>query len=329
MATSVDQSMNSANSADATFMTTACSSFSGPVSDDFHAASLNQALWTFVNPLNDGSLSFDGFHAVLALPQGASHDVWTSGNQAIRLMQDISDGDFQVEVKLDSIFGYTPFSSGAQIQGILVEQDHANFLRFDEYYDGQLVHLFSASFLNGVPTAQLNTTLLGGPPHWLRVKRSGNLWTMSWSKDGTTFNTAVSYNYALQVTQIGPFAGNVGFNTSAPAFTALLDYFFNNASPIVPEDGVILSPSFNRIVIDPAAPAYATERGLADIDGDGRPDADRMQSSALAKQHSTARACLGVFSGMNLPIQAYSVIHGSNTRSPQVSMHTRICNRTT
>ena len=106
------------------------------------------------------------------------------------------------------------------------------------------------------------------------MSRAGNVWTLSWSYDGTTFNTAVTYTFALKVARIGPDAGNAGYNGGpAPAFTALIDYFFNVASPIVPEDGVILSPKFDRIVIDATAPASVLEKGLADIDGDGRLDA--------------------------------------------------------
>jgi len=42
----------------------------------------------------------------------------------------------------------------------------------------------------------------------------------------------------LTVTSVGPFVGNHGDpESSSPAFTGLIDYFFNSASPIIPEDG--------------------------------------------------------------------------------------------
>jgi hypothetical protein len=37
----------------------------------------------------------------------------------------------------------------------------------------------------------------------------------------------------LAVSQVGVFAGNAGSN---PAHTAVIDYFFNTALPIIPED---------------------------------------------------------------------------------------------
>jgi hypothetical protein len=271
-ATSTDQTTNSNSSGDATFTSSACSS-TGPVSDDFHAMTLNQNLWTFVNPLGDASLSFNGFQAVLTIPGGSSHDPWIS-NQSVALMQNIPNSDFQVEVRFASIMQYPLFSNGAQTEGILVEQDSANFVRFDVDCRGGAPALFSATLVNSTPTVRLNSAMPGGPPQWLRVQRSGNNWTMSWSRDGITFTTAATFTFALNVARIGPFAGNAGFNgTPSPAFTAQINYFFNSQSPIFPENGVVLSSNFQRVVIDPNPPATVLEKGLGDIDGDGRLDA--------------------------------------------------------
>jgi hypothetical protein len=68
----------------------------------------------------------------------------------------------------------------------------------------------------------------------MRVKRSGDQWTQFYSYDGITRMTNVSFTHALTVTSVGPFASNAG--SPAPAFTGLVDYFFNTASPIVPGD---------------------------------------------------------------------------------------------
>jgi len=68
----------------------------------------------------------------------------------------------------------------------------------------------------------------------MRGKHSGNQWTQFYSYDGITRMTDVSFTHALTVTSVGPFASNAG--SPAPAFTGLVDYFFNAASPIVPGD---------------------------------------------------------------------------------------------
>ena len=167
-----------------------------------------------------------------AFRRDTPHDAWSSGNQTLRILQNTTDTDFQVEVKFDSI----P-NSGNQDQGIFVQTDANNYLRFDVYSDGSTLRMFAASFVNNNPTGQSNITITGGKaPFWLRVKRTGNTWTDSWSVDGTNFTTAATFNYALVVNQIGPYVGNC-CGSASPAYTAYIDYFFNSASPISPADG--------------------------------------------------------------------------------------------
>ncbi len=66
-------------------------------------------------------------------------------------------------------------------------------------------------------------------PFWLRVKRTGNTWLFTYSRDGVTWMTAGSFSYAMTVARIGPYAGNAG--SPPPAWTATVDYFFNTAQP--------------------------------------------------------------------------------------------------
>ena len=78
---STDANGYTGSSGDNTFTTGSCGSPSGPTSDDFHSMSLNTSLWTVVNPVGDGSVSLNGLDAVLSVPAGTPHDLWTSGNQ--------------------------------------------------------------------------------------------------------------------------------------------------------------------------------------------------------------------------------------------------------
>src|SRR5690348_7462549 len=205
---------------------------SGPVSDDFHSTSLNTSLWTVVNPVGNGTVSLNGIDAVLSLPAGTPHDPWSSGNQSLRILQTISVTDFQVEVKFDSI----P-TAGNQDQGVIVQTDANNYLRFDVYSNGKAQHMFAASFVNNSPTVRSDVTISGAKaPFWIRVNRTGNVWTDSWSVDGTNFTQAAQFNYSLVANQIGPYVGNC-CGTSSPAFTSYIDYFFNSASPISGADG--------------------------------------------------------------------------------------------
>lgn len=207
------------------------------VSDDFSAPALNTSLWTATDPLSDAALSVVGTGTAdaelsIAIPAGTPHDVWVDGNFAPRIMQPVPDQDFEVEAKFDR--GMTTFY---QYQGILVQQDPGNLVRFDLVGDGQYTKIFAASFENGIPTGRAFSAIgaAGISPLWLRVKRQADTWTESYSTDGSTFTTAVTFDQALSIESVGIFAGTGG---GAPAFTSLTDYFFNTASPIVPEDGV-------------------------------------------------------------------------------------------
>ncbi len=132
-------------------------------------------------------------------------------------MQPVIDEDFEVEVKFDSTV-----SQAFQIQGVLVETDPNNYLRFDYYSDGSQTYIFAASFVAGVPTVRADQAIVGSSPLFLRVGRVGDQWTYSYSTDGTNFATVATYNHITTVTSMGIFSGNAG---SSPAHTALVDYF--------------------------------------------------------------------------------------------------------
>jgi regulation of enolase protein 1 (concanavalin A-like superfamily) len=221
-----DGSANSSFTSDDTFTTsTPGASFA---SDDFNTCSLDP-VWSFVDPVGDGSVSFDGTRVSLAVPGGVTHDVWTGGNMAPRLMQSMADGDFVVEAKFDSAV-----TAKYQMQGFIVEQDAQNFIRFDVHYDGSSPRLFAATFSNGSPTAQANVAVPVSSPVWLRVGRSGDTWSFDYSTDGVNWTTGASFSFALNVSSAGVFAGNTGGNT--PAHTAIIDYVFDAAAPILDED---------------------------------------------------------------------------------------------
>ena len=71
-----------------------------------------------------------------------------------------------------------------QLQGILIEQDNANLLRFDFYSDGRDARLFAASFSAGRPTVRTDVAIADGAPLYMRIKREGDLWTQTYSYDG-------------------------------------------------------------------------------------------------------------------------------------------------
>ena len=134
-------------------------------------------------------------------------------------MQATSDVDFELAVKFDSL----P-TEQYQLQGILVEQDPANFIRFDFYSDGSSLNVFAASFVNGTATVRTNTIVTAGTPLYMRVERAGDTWTQLYSYDGLNWQVATSFNHTMVVSSVGIFAGNAG-GSGAPAFNAMIDSF--------------------------------------------------------------------------------------------------------
>ncbi|MEE9412186.1 MAG: DUF1349 domain-containing protein [Methylococcales bacterium] len=215
---STDANNNYANRSDLVFTTDSSpSSPSGMVSDAFNGA-LNSDVWTFFDPVGDTTFSTTATQASISVPAGSNHNLWRNRLLAPRIRQAANDTDFEVEVKFDSVL-----SARYQLQGITIEQDTTNLLRFDFYSDGTVTKVFSASFVNGSPTVRKQMVITKGAPLYLRVSREGDQWTMSYSYDSNNWNDSVSFTHRLTVTSVGIFAGNTG--APAPTHTALIDYF--------------------------------------------------------------------------------------------------------
>jgi uncharacterized repeat protein (TIGR01451 family) len=209
--------------------TTITSSAGGPVSDDFNTSTLNTSLWSFVNPVGDGSFSLTGTQLKLNVPAAANHVPGLNGTDtSVRMLQPIGNVDFTVTAKFDSIptQGYT-------FEGILVHQDSSNYLLFQFGSTGSQLIVNSAIIVNTVETSQQSANLAPGASSlWLRVQRSGNNWTESWSADGNTFSTVGTFTQALTTTDVGVWAGNYnGVTSSSPAYAALIDSFVTGAAP--------------------------------------------------------------------------------------------------
>ncbi|MEM9012285.1 MAG: hypothetical protein AAGE18_13730, partial [Pseudomonadota bacterium] len=142
-------------------------------SDDFASGALG-SLWTIEGPGGIsgtvGATATDGY-LELVTPDG-SHDAWNANNGA-RAMQDVAtDGDFALATR----FLTTP-TERYQLQGILVEQDAGNWIRFDTYSDGNKLYAFAATTENGSSAMQLRMAIPGNVAEYLRVTRDGDDWT--------------------------------------------------------------------------------------------------------------------------------------------------------
>jgi regulation of enolase protein 1 (concanavalin A-like superfamily) len=215
-ARSADATENLTESPETTLTTSACPD--KLTSDEFDGTALNGGLWSFLDPIGDGTASVSGGRATIALGGGLPHDLWSGANDAPRLLQPAPNSDFEVEVKFTSAV-----TQRYQMQGIVVEQDPDSLLRLEVHYDGTATKLFAAAMVNGVMSTKQLLTVTDGPPTFLRLKRVADRWTLRYSRDGSVWEATTTFTQALRVGAIGPFAGNSG--AAPPAFSAGVDYF--------------------------------------------------------------------------------------------------------
>ena len=199
-----------------------------PISDDFSGCNLNTQRWTFINPLGDADLEMTGSQVQISIPADTGHDIWTGGVNAPRIMQYAENEDFEFDVKFESAM-----SKKNQGQGVLVEGDAQNFLRYNFLHDGDSYRIQAFTFLQGQPTERINQSITITPPMYLRVKRISNVWNLYYSPNGTTWTFAAGFQHDLVVKAYGPYISNSSKN---PATVGQVDYFFNTKSPINPED---------------------------------------------------------------------------------------------
>jgi hypothetical protein len=231
--TSEDAQGNVVQSEDMTFTT---SNSSGIFSDDFAACEVDDR-WTWVDPLNDSTREATGRQLSITVPGTAPHTLWTTGIGVPRLMQPTNDDDFTVEIKFDSIL-----SDVGGAQGIVIEQDANTFLRLEFYRRAETdVRVYAAGFRNpdATPNQFANQSLVGQPTEalYMRIVRAGNTWQQFYSLDGENWTLNKEFEFDMAVKRVGFYAGNSKFaRFPLPTNTVVVDYFFNTAAPITPED---------------------------------------------------------------------------------------------
>ena len=185
------------------------------VSDEFNETTLNP-MWRFVNPLGDCSYNLTGEELQLNVASGATHDLYKGTTDAVRMLQTIANEDFYFEVK----FNNKP-SGASTFQGVVVQQDHDTFIRFD------IVALNDSPFIivvgiDGESIIDNNNTTLDDYPQYFRVQRVGDDWTFKYSFDGSDWVIFDTRTQAMNITEIGLTTGNAHDN---PAYTGKADYF--------------------------------------------------------------------------------------------------------
>lgn len=258
------------------------------VSDDFSGSDSIESAWSLVDPAGDSEWFMRSGWLTISIPGEKDHDLRPGVNRTPRLLQDVSDGDFGIEAKFESL----P-TEHFQIQGLVAETDPSNFLYLDIRRKGSAVKVACASVTGGATRIQGEIDFDGQGPTWLRLVRTGDQWLGSVSDDGESWNEAFLFTHAMNVARVGVFGGNAGSGghevpdleyddpvvdksgerIPAPAFEVQVDYFFDISSPIDPEDGDIQN---GVRVTDDLLALYYFQEGRGDLVLDHGPVLPRL-----------------------------------------------------
>jgi len=226
---------------------------SGPFSDNFNSCNLDDMWGQPVNPSGLATFTATGTHLELQIPEGPTHNIWNAINNAPRVLQSADNTDFELVARFDS-----DVTQNSQMQGIIVEGNGLNLIRFNFNYLNDKVYAYAASLTDGTAKKWLELELTGAAAgaDYLRVKRVADKWSMFYSLDGVEWvdvgkQLNKNINFPLTVVKAGVFAGSVKTKNApaAPAFTARVDYFQNVANGPTPED----APLLDITIIGPAS----------------------------------------------------------------------------
>jgi regulation of enolase protein 1 (concanavalin A-like superfamily) len=210
------------------------------VSDDFHDTTSSKSLWRFSQPARTrfmGTGTQDAW-LVMEIPTGTRLDFWTDMKNAPAALQNIDNGDFEVVARFQSLAAAT-----YQSEGIVIKQDANTLLRFDcNYTAGRTNNLvFYSALLSGTNVTTFATVDMVNSTGqvWIKVRRDGDTWTGSFSQDGATYTQGAQFTQVITADSVGVFVSNgMPAGGTPPGISCRVDYFFNTASPLNPEDPI-------------------------------------------------------------------------------------------
>ncbi len=185
-------------------------------SDEFNEIGLN-SVWTFTNPRNDATATISNGLLTIDVPGVIQHNSW-GYNYAPRIMQTYDNTDIELQIKFNS----RP-AVQYQHEGIVIEQDSNNYIKFEFAYGGLSLHISSVTTVNAIPVVKSDIIITELPPLFMHIQRIGNQWLQSYSFDGTTWFNGTTFTQIISANKLGIFAGNAYEPTTA--FIAKIDYF--------------------------------------------------------------------------------------------------------
>lgn len=238
----------------------------GFVSDDFSGA-VSDAPWTLEGPVGSAlTLVEDGEGFLrLSVPSG-THDAWGTVDGP-RYLQAVGDTDFSLEAKFLS----AP-TMRTQMQGLLIEEDSGDWIRFDVLHDGTGLHLFAALTVDGVSSKLFETAIVPGEADYFHVSREGDRFDFAYSADGTVWKSAGSVVAGLTVTAVGTFAATAH---NAPGHVAEVDYVKLSGDPLADDVAVpnppVVADDLLVTAVDTALVFSEADLLANDFDPNGEP----------------------------------------------------------
>ncbi|MEV4541816.1 ThuA domain-containing protein [Micromonospora echinaurantiaca] len=199
----------------------------GPVdpSDEFTGDTLDKCRWDAILRENPTGYRVTGGALRIDVPNG---DIYGSGNSgpANFILQNAPTGDWTLETKVDGSL----LNEQYQQAGLIVHADDDNYLKFDYIVDnqpGQPVTRrieFRSEIGGAVQNPQPEAGNLTASVWYLRLARTGDTFTASYSADGTSWTalTALTNSAVGATPNVGLFT--LGANQTASK-TAAFDYF--------------------------------------------------------------------------------------------------------
>jgi Fn3 associated/Beta xylosidase C-terminal Concanavalin A-like domain len=166
--------------------------------------------WRLQTPAG-GSASISNSHLFLGVPGGANHDPLQQSNQAVRVVQQIGNQDFDASIKMDSPLFAADAGTG---QGLMVLADSEDFVTFALTTDGNNIGMSVDTVTRGVASTMLEDVDFSQyqNPMYLQLSRTGSAYVAQYSVDGVSWTQVASFTYLGHATQIGPYASNYNAN---------------------------------------------------------------------------------------------------------------------
>ena len=201
--------------------------------DEFNKPTLNTSIWHWVNE-DPATWSLEKYPGYMTISPRAG-DIYGSGTaDAKNILLQNAPGDWTIETKIEcSVRPHAPYQQG----GIIAFQDVDNYIKLDweaNNTNGSTIiqacrevnGSASATSVNGNVVNDSNTL-------WLRMVKSGNVYSTYYSTDGSNF-TQVGGNYTLNFSNVQ--AGLIAINGSGTNtdLDVKFDYFHSSANVFVP-----------------------------------------------------------------------------------------------